>query len=254
MAYANNNKKNLKNHLLRYFGPLPRNKITRDNIVSWFDELIEKDYQNTSINGYFGTLKTMMIEAAVRKIIKVNPTDKLERLVNDRREIKIITVEEFSKLFVNDWRRVWENDRISYTANKLAALTGMRAGEVLGLRGGFVYDDHIYLCKQYDEYGYRDTKTKDNHNIPLPPEMIAELLELRGMNGDGFLFSLDGGAMPMCRNTMYKDFHKALRNIKISDAEIADWHLHPISGPERKEELLPDTSNGSYHLSYWTFA
>jgi integrase len=172
MAYAVNNKQNLKNHLLPYFGDMPLNKIAREDIESWFDDLIERDYQNTSINGYFGTLKTMMIEAVARKIIKTNPTDKLERLVNDRREIKIITVEEFRKLFVNDWRRVWENDRISYTANKLAALTGMRASEVLGLRGGFVYDDHIYLCKQFDEYGYRDTKTKDKHNIPLPSELI----------------------------------------------------------------------------------
>jgi integrase len=146
--------------------------------------------------------------------------------VNDRREIKIITPEEFKKLFTGNWRRVWENDRISYTANKLAALTGMRAGEVLGLKGAFVYSGHIYLCKQYDEYGYRDTKTKDKHNIPLPKEMIEGLEELRAMNGEGFLFSLDGGVTPVCRKTMYQDYHRALRNIGISDDEIAERHLH----------------------------
>jgi integrase len=225
-AYADNNRKNLKNHLIPYFGDMPLNKITRDDIEAWFDKLIEDDYQNTSINGYFGTLKTMMIEAAARKIISVTPTEKVEKLANDRREIKIITPEEFKKLFVGDWRRVWDNDRISYTANKLAALTGMRASEVLGLKGGFVYEDHIYLCKQYDEYGYRDTKTKDKHNIPLPKEMIDDLLELRAMNGEGFIFSLDGGATPVCRKTMYRDFHRALWNIGISEDEIAERHLH----------------------------
>jgi integrase len=226
MAYADNNKKNLKNHLLPYFGDMPMNKISRDDIENWFDYLIEKDYQNTSINGYFGTLKTMMIEAAARKIIAVNPAEKMEKLVNDRREIKIITRDEFKNLFVNDWRRVWDNDRISYTANKLAALTGMRASEVLGLKGGFVYDGYIYLCKQFDEYGYRDTKTKDKHNIPLPGELISELKELKRMNGEGYVFSLDGGGTPVCRKTMYQDFHRALRNIGISDDEIAERHLH----------------------------
>ena len=115
---------------------MPLNKIARDDVENWFDDLTEKDYQNTTINGYYGTLKTMLIEAAERKIIPKDPTEKMGRLVNDRKEIKIITPEEFKKLFVHDWRRVWDNDRISYTANKLAALTGMRACEVLGLKGG----------------------------------------------------------------------------------------------------------------------
>jgi integrase len=225
-AYADNNKKNLKNHLMPYFGGMPMNKITKEEVETFFDYLIEKEYQNTSINGYYGTLKTMLIEAAERKIIDKDPTEKLKRLVNDRKEIKIITPDEFKKLFLGSWRRIWENDRISYTANKLAALTGMRAGEVLGLKGGFLYDDHIYLCKQYDDYGYRDTKTKDKNNIPLPDSLIEELKELKRMNGEGFLFSLDGGVTPICRRTMYDYFHAALRNIGISDDEISERHLH----------------------------
>ena len=226
MSYADNNKKNVRNHLVPYFGEMPLNRITREEVENWLDDLIERDYQNTSINGYLGTLKTMLIEAMARKILAANPVEKMEKLVNDRRDIKIITPAEFKKLFVGNWRRVWDNDHISYTANKLAGLTGMRACEVLGLRGGFVYDDHIYLCKQFDEYGYRDTKTKDKHNIPLPADMINDLLELKRMNGEGFVFSLDGGATPMCRKTMYQDFHRALRNIGMSDDEIGERHLH----------------------------
>jgi integrase len=225
-AYADNNKKNLKNQLIPYFGSMPLHKITKDDVEAWFDKLIEDDYQNTTINGNFGTLKTMMIEAVARKLISKDPTENMGRLVNDRRQIKIITPEEFRALFVGDWRRVWENDRISYTANKLAALTGMRASEVLGLKGGFVYDDHIYLCKQYDEYGYRDTKTKHKHNIPLPVELINDLKELKRMNREGFVFSYDGGATPIGRKAMYKNFHRALRHIGISNDEIAERHLH----------------------------
>ena len=225
-TYADNNKKNLKNHLLSFFGDMPMNKITKNDVEGFFDSLIEKEYQNTTINGYYGTLKTMLIEAVERKIIDKDPTDKMGKLVNDRREIKIITKEEFKKLFVNDWKHAWDNDHISCTANKLAALTGMRACEVLGLKGTYVYDDHIYLCKQYDEYGYRDTKTKDKHNIPLPASLIKSLKELKRMNGEGFVFSLDGGATPICRRTMYDDFHRALKKIGIGEKEISERHLH----------------------------
>jgi integrase len=216
----------LKNRLLPYFGAMPVNRITPEEIENWLDTMAEEGYQNTSTNTILGTLKTMMIEAVERKIISKAPTDRMEKLVNDRKEIRIITPEEFRKLFVKDWKRVWNNDRVSCTANKLAALTGLRSSEVLGLKGEFVFEDHIYLCKQFDEYGYRDTKTKDKHNIPLPEDLIKDLEELKAMNGNGFVFSLDGGATPVCRKTMYQDFHRALRNIGISDEEISDRHLH----------------------------
>jgi integrase len=46
------------------------------------------------------------------------------------------------------------------------------------------------------------------------------------MNGEGFMFSLDGGAAPVCRKTIYKDFHRALNNIGITEEEISERHLH----------------------------
>jgi hypothetical protein len=44
----------------------------------------------------------MMIEAVARKVIAEDPTAGIERLVNDRKNIKIITPEEFRALFVRD--------------------------------------------------------------------------------------------------------------------------------------------------------
>jgi integrase len=150
----------------------------------------------------------------------------LEKLINDRKVIRIITPEEFKKLFVGDWQKVWEDDRLVYTANVLAAVTGMRANEIIGLKGCYVYDDHIYLCMQFNQYGYRPTKTKDEHSIPVPSAVIDALKELKKINGDGFLFSNDGGAKPIDRHTVYRKFHKALTNIGISEAEIAERKLH----------------------------
>ena len=126
---------------------------------------------------------------------------------------------------MKDWRRVWNNDRISYTANLLAALTGMRSSEVLGLRGEYVFEKHIQVSKQYDKYGYRDTKTKDKRNIPLVPRLMAELQELKDLNGEGYLFSFDGGVSPVPGSYFYDGFMAALPNIGISKKETRERGL-----------------------------
>jgi hypothetical protein len=80
---------------------------------------------------------------------------------------------------------------------------------------------------QYDtKYGYRPTKTKDKCNIPLPASMIADLNELKKTNGDGFLFSADGGGKPVSKLTVYLKFHRALVNIGIPKEQIAERKLH----------------------------
>jgi integrase len=164
----------------------------------------------------------MMNWAVARKILLSNPTGDIKALANDRKGLRIITSDEFKALFVRDWRGAWGGDRIACTANKLAALTGMRVSEVLGLRGEFVFDTHILVCAQYDKYGYRETKTKEKHNIPLAPAMVAELRELMAANGNGFLFSEDGGAKPVHRQHLYRGLLKALENIGMTKNEIKE--------------------------------
>ena len=225
-GYADLAKWNVEKLLLPFFGQMRMDQITKNDVEAFLDSQQKKGYKNTTINGHFGTLKTMMIEALDRGVINRNPIEKMEKLINDRKEIRIITPEEFKKLFVRDWQIVWEDDRLAYTANLLAAVTGMRANEIVGLKGCYVYDENIYLCMQHDQYGYRPTKTKDKHNIPVPSAVIDALKELKKTNGDGFLFSTDGGAKPIDRHTVYRKFHKALTNIGMSEAEIAERKLH----------------------------
>jgi integrase len=224
--YADFSKRILDKILLPYFGKMRMDTITQEVVEAFVDSLIQQQYKNTTINGYFSTLKTMLIEAEEQKVIAKNPIQRLGKLRNNRKEIEIITQEEFKKLFVGDWMKVWENDWIAYTFNKLAALSGMRSSEILGLKGCYVYDEHIFLCMQHDEYGYRPTKTKDKRNIPLPASMITDLNELKKINGDGYLFSANGGGRPVCRLTVYRKFHHALVNIGISMKQIADRKLH----------------------------
>jgi len=175
-------------------------------------KLIAGKYKHTTINGVFGTLRTMLRWAAKKRIIpNGDPLIGVERLLNDRKQIKIITQDEFKELFVYDWKKVWNNDLLRYTANKLAACTGMRCGELLGLRGENIFDDHFFLCGQYDEYGYRSTKTKIKHHIPLTAELVGDLRKLMRINGDGYVFSLDGGITLVSGRHLRNGLKKALK-------------------------------------------
>jgi len=53
------------------------------------------------------------------------------------------------------------------------------------------------------------TKNKENRNIPLIPEIIALLRRFK--NGKGYVFSLEGGAVPVTEAYIRKAFHQALK-------------------------------------------
>jgi len=195
-------------------------RITGGVIDKWLDYMIAEKYENSTINGYFGTLTTMMKWAVKKRFILRDPFLDVQRLLNEQKEKQIITQDEFKELFVEDWKRVWNNDLLLCTANKLAALTGMRISEILGLKGEFVFDAYIHVCAQYDEYGYRATKDKGKNNIPLADELIKDLRKLKKVNGDGYLFSLSGGDKPVTLRHIYNGLRRALENIGIDDEEM----------------------------------
>jgi integrase len=154
-------------------------------------------YKNTYANTVFGTFNVMLAEAVRRGMLAANPCDKVRRLKNDRKKITILTVEEVQKLFPKNYKPIWGGKTVAYAVCRLASLTGMRIGEILGLRGEYVFDKYVHICGQYGEKGYLPyTKNKENRNIALIPEIIALLRGLK--NGKGFVFSLNGGADNRC--------------------------------------------------------
>jgi integrase len=231
-AYADNCRKMVRNQILPCFGKTRLDRITSEDINRWLLGFKErrvinawgkeeiKSYKNTYANTVFGTFWLMLNEAVNRGLIRINPAAAVRKLKNDRKAIEIITAEEVRLLFPRHWETIWGDDRISYLGNKLAACTGMRASEILGLRGEYIYDEYIYVCAQYDEYGYRPTKTKEKRNIPLAPVILNELRRLATENNNSYVFSLDGGETPVTRRLMYNKFHRALKDIGMTREEI----------------------------------
>ena len=224
------------NHIKDYFAKYRLDEITSDVIEGWLlymseknvslgkDTADENENENKkmkpqTINQVYSTLRMMFEEAVRTKVLNDNPCRDVRELKEETVNRDILTVEEVRKLFPCDWSMVWDNE-LFYRANRLAACTGMRIGELQGLKGEYVFDDYIYITGQYTRNGYVPfTKTKENRNIPITPLMREELDGLLDANGTGYVFSEDGGMTPVNSERLGRQFERALECIGISRAE-----------------------------------
>jgi integrase len=211
-------KNSMDNHILPYFSKMPLNDITQKTVDDWFAYLTGKKLKPASIHCCFYTLKTMMGEAVRRELLPANPLAGMKELKIENKEMRILRLDEVRLLFPRQWDTVWD-DYTVYAANKLAAYTGMRHGELLGLRGEYVHDDYIHVCGQYARSGYRDVKTKESRDIPITRVIRDDLEKLIKTNGSGYVFSEDGGVTPLGRGKMYRGFKAALGKIGIGETE-----------------------------------
>jgi integrase len=143
----------------------------------------------------------------------------VEKVSGERTKKKILTLEEAYRLLPRQWETVWPT-YYAYVASKLAAYTGMRIGEVMGLRGEFVHDTYIEVNGQWHKkYGFAKTKNGKERNIPITRMIREELEGLIKRNGTGYLFSENGGEEPMSQGTITYQFKKALEKIGINESE-----------------------------------
>jgi integrase len=220
-------KTNLQMHIQPWFGKMRLNTITHETVQNWILHLSKNGYSGSSINIQIATFKTMMKEAARLKLITINPAEKIKKLKVDSKEVQILKISEVQKLFPPQWRQIWESYEV-YQFNKLAACTGMRLGELMGLKGEYIYADHIHVRVQYSpRYGLRPLKTKDSRNIPITPAMYQELSALTRINGQGFVFSDNGGKIPISRNRVYQETGTAFDKIGINAEERKKRRITP---------------------------
>jgi integrase len=212
----------LENHIRPWFAKIRLNAITPESVQQWILHLSKRGYSNAAINIQIAALKVMMKEAVRLRLISASPLERIKKLKTNDREVKILKAGEFRRLFPEDWSAVWDSYEV-YIFNKLAACTGMRPGEVMGLKGEHIFAGHIHVCIQFsDQYGASPLKTKDSRDVPITPSIYEELAALAAkntVNGQGYIFSQNGGKTPFSRNRVYRESAQAFDRIGIGEAE-----------------------------------
>ncbi|MDD4365743.1 MAG: tyrosine-type recombinase/integrase, partial [Synergistales bacterium] len=112
---------------------------------------------------------------------------------------------------------LWKNN-LAYIGNVLAAVSGMRSGEIRALRGQDIKADHIHVKHSFDStYGLKGTKTGEERYIPLP-KPVMDLLHSLKHGDEDFLFTVTV-KKPVGDKFFIDGLYDALDKIGIDDAE-----------------------------------
>jgi integrase len=171
-------------------------------------------------------LSVMLGYAFKQKIIRSNPCRLVEKMKDEGRKVKILTIDEIEAIFPARWSDVWDDYRC-YVINMVAACTGMRIGEIMGLRSEFVHHGYLEVCGQYSlTAGYSDVKTHKPREVPVHAAVESHLRRLIRENGEGFVFVTKPRAVkPMGRTMVIQSFWKALEAIGIHEEQRRERNL-----------------------------
>lgn len=179
---TSSNKRYMKDkHLIKEnpFAELPLSKITTEDIDSFYNLKIEQGHKASYIRKFHQMLKQVFEQAIRWKKISNNPVVNAVPPVIKKEEMKIWGPLEI-QIFLNFCRD--EHQRITFL---LAIYTGMRRGEILGLKWDDIDFEKMKINVKRSlgytpEKGYFFTmlKTKNSkREIPIPEILIDELLK-----------------------------------------------------------------------------
>jgi integrase len=127
-------------------------------------------------------------------------------------ERQILTPELAAVVFNAQWA-----DERTRLANMLAAVTGLRAGEIQGLRVQDLGKDCLYVRHSWNcRDGLKPPKNNESRTVEVFPELIRQLISLarenpHGPNMDGFIFWGERKAgKPIEERLLIRDLRSAL--------------------------------------------
>jgi integrase len=144
-------------------------------------------------------------------------------------ERQILTPELAQAVF----RVQWADDRAKL-ANMLAMVTGMRAGEIQGLRVQDLGQDCLYVRHSWNGTdGLKTTKTNESRTAEVPfPSLMRDLLTLAGTNPhgqgmDGYVFWAERkGDKPMEQALFNRGLREALIQAGMGETSAKVYTFH----------------------------
>jgi integrase len=145
------------------------------------------------------------------------------------KERQILSPEQAAALF----RAPWKDER-TRLANLLAAVTGLRSGEIKALRVQDIGRDCLYIRHSYSRIeGMKTTKTNEPRTVELPfPGVIQDLLTLAARNPhgtgmDAFIFwAVLKPDKPIEERLLLDDLRGALVETGMSEGTVKAYTFH----------------------------
>jgi integrase len=201
--HAYNNRRWLEKYVLTDpICDLELRKVKRSDVLEFRARLRKRlgEKVNTA-NKTLAALKTVFKEALYRQDISMDPTAGVENLKEERRKPGVFTQKELARLFNPE--NAFFQEAEDYAMFLLAATTGMRRGEILGLKWKYV-DLETGIIRIEEAWkgwkdGQGDPKWGHRRATVIPPKTVKALEAVKErpihMGGDGFVFCYDDGKL-----------------------------------------------------------
>lgn len=227
-VYVSNCRAAIKRYFLPYFAArsiTKLNELNRRNLTEWRDDLFarrkETGISPTTMNKVRQAVAVALEWATDMDMLPVNPMARVRRVAESPVERAIFEREHLVKLFADPWP-----DFRSYAACMLAVTTGMRLGEIRGLKESALHLEKGYVdvvANWQDREGLKAPKWDSiRYGVPLPLRTVATLKDLAVMNPhkgeDRFVFWSTHHDEPVPKHRLQSDLKARIVAAKIPAA------------------------------------
>lgn len=201
-------------------------EITRDDLNQIFtnEEIMKRSPR--SLHGILNAIILPMKWALSHGLTDINCYEGVIKPSMKTKKREILTMEETRALFNTEWE-----NQTAKLACLIACYTGMRSGEVQGLRIQDIGDDRIYIRHSWEQYeGLKCPKNGDEREIKIPQKLREMIIYQASFNPhntgmSGFIFfNQDSPDRPMDSKPWIKYMRRALEKIGHKDPKSICFH------------------------------
>ncbi len=210
----------LNNRIIPALGKLKLVDIDKSTIKQFRNDLFREGVSGATINNCLSCIRAILEAAEDKRLIQAIP--KIERAAKQNKSRGILTPEEARALFLQSWPDIRAN-----TANLLAAVTGLRQGEILALQRQNVKTGYLEILRGWNQRtGELNETTKSGRirYVPLPGKAEIAIHEVMGLSPwrspDSFVFfAAKLERKPIEGRALTGGLYAAMRGIGINDQE-----------------------------------
>lgn len=243
LAYSEARKKTFRNdkliigRLKAYFGDRLLKNLNADIVEGYLTQRGKaghlkypgKPLSNMTLNGELRILKSILNRAVLNGLLEKNPIQKVRGFKDVSRD-RTLTQEEYEALLGRCSPRLAAIVQLAYW-------TGMRRGEILGLRW-----DQVDLRNKVITLEATDTKTQEKREIPLTDELAEIIHKTPRTLGNPYVFTHKGKRIKNIKTAFWKAVRTAgIKNFRFHDlrhcavtnlrkAGVSDSVIMSISG------------------------
>lgn len=236
---------NMITRIRNYWTPHLENKllgeIRRNDLKAIFDDEKVSKLAPKTINGILNAVTIALRWAFNNDIIHTNCFDGIIRCSQKSKKREVLTMEQVSAVFDAEW----ENDAAKL-ANLLACYTGMRQGEIAGLRMEDIGVDRLYVRHSWNKYeGLKCCKNGEEREVPITPKLRDMLMAQAALNpyNEGiseFVFFGLLPSQPTDPKNWLKYLRRVLANIGYSEPDKICFHAWRHLWCSRVSDLIHD--------------